>query len=143
MGFNYYNQIHLGSEWIDKHLPMFETLIMETIDADVHLQTMIRKLKMFFCYCDAANLNWYIVADETMLIARPELRKWIHRFLGRLIGISFLVPLIYYTYRTSFKTLYKLYLIFFLICFQGFIGWYMVSSGLLIEVMLVIIYMPV
>ena len=56
--------------------------------------------------------------------------EWIHRFLGRLIGISFLVPLIYYTYRTSFKTLYKLYLIFLLICFQGFIGWYMVSSGL-------------
>tara|TARA_Y100000992_G_scaffold274086_1_gene216711 strand:- start:1736 stop:2632 length:897 start_codon:yes stop_codon:yes gene_type:complete len=82
MGFNYFNQIHLGSDWIDKHLPMFETLVMETIDADVHLQTMIRKLKMFFCYCDAANLNWYIVADETMFVARPELRKWIHRFLG-------------------------------------------------------------
>ena len=56
--------------------------------------------------------------------------EWIHRFLGRLIGISFLVPLIYFTYRTSFKILLKLYLIFFLICFQGFVGWYMVSSGL-------------
>ena len=26
--------------------------------------------------------------------------------------------------------MYSLYLIFFLICIQGFIGWYMVSSGL-------------
>jgi cytochrome c oxidase assembly protein subunit 15 len=56
--------------------------------------------------------------------------EWIHRFLGRLIGISFLIPLIYFTYRTSFKVMLNLYLIFFLICFQGFIGWYMVSSGL-------------
>ena len=29
--------------------------------------------------------------------------EWIHRFLGRLIGISFLIPLIYFTYLTSFK----------------------------------------
>ena len=56
--------------------------------------------------------------------------EWIHRFLGRLIGISFLVPLVYFTYRTSFVKMINLYLIFFLICFQGFIGWYMVSSGL-------------
>ena len=56
--------------------------------------------------------------------------EWIHRFLGRLIGICFLIPLIYFTYRTNFKKMINLYFIFFLICFQGFIGWYMVSSGL-------------
>jgi len=56
--------------------------------------------------------------------------EWVHRFLGRLIGILFLLPLIFFTYMESFKKLFSLYLIFFLICFQGFIGWYMVSSGL-------------
>jgi len=56
--------------------------------------------------------------------------EWIHRFLGRLIGILFLFPLIYFTFKEGFKKLFNLYLIFFLICFQGFIGWYMVSSGL-------------
>ncbi|MDC2996051.1 COX15/CtaA family protein [Candidatus Pelagibacter sp.] len=56
--------------------------------------------------------------------------EWIHRFLGRLIGITFLIPLIYFTYRTGFKKMLNLYMIFLLICFQGFIGWYMVSSGL-------------
>ena len=56
--------------------------------------------------------------------------EWVHRFLGRLIGISFLIPLLYFTYRTNFKLMINFYLIFFLICFQGFIGWYMVSSGL-------------
>ena len=56
--------------------------------------------------------------------------EWIHRFLGRLIGLSFLIPLVYFSFKISLKKLLNLYLIFFLICFQGFIGWYMVSSGL-------------
>ena len=56
--------------------------------------------------------------------------EWIHRFLGRVVGILFLIPLIYFSFKISFKKLINLYLIFFLICFQGFIGWYMVSSGL-------------
>ncbi len=56
--------------------------------------------------------------------------EWGHRFLGRLIGIMFLVPLIYFSFKVKFKKLINFYLIFFLICFQGFIGWYMVSSGL-------------
>jgi len=56
--------------------------------------------------------------------------EWIHRFLGRLIGISFLIPLVYFSFKIQFSKLINLYIIFFLICFQGFIGWYMVSSGL-------------
>ena len=56
--------------------------------------------------------------------------EWIHRFLGRLIGIAFLIPLIFFTFKLGFIKLIKYYFIFFLICFQGFIGWYMVSSGL-------------
>jgi len=56
--------------------------------------------------------------------------EWFHRFLGRLIGILFLLPLIFFTFKESFKKLFNLYFIFILICFQGFIGWYMVSSGL-------------
>ena len=56
--------------------------------------------------------------------------EWSHRFLGRLIGISFLIPLIYFTIKINITKLLNLYLIFFLICFQGFIGWYMVKSGL-------------
>ena len=56
--------------------------------------------------------------------------EWAHRFLGRLIGICFLLPLVYFTTKSGFKNLKNFYFIFFLICFQGFIGWYMVSSGL-------------
>ena len=57
--------------------------------------------------------------------------EWAHRFLGRLIGLFFLIPLVYFTFKVSFRKLLNLYLIFFLICFQGFLGWYMVSSGLI------------
>ena len=56
--------------------------------------------------------------------------EWAHRFLGRLIGLGFLIPLIYFSFRIRFTKLLNLYFIFLLICFQGFIGWYMVSSGL-------------
>ena len=57
--------------------------------------------------------------------------EWAHRFLGRLLGISFLIPMIYFSFRIGFAKLINIYLIFFLICLQGFIGWYMVSSGLI------------
>ena len=57
--------------------------------------------------------------------------EWAHRFMGRLIGIAFLIPLIYFTFKIKFKELINFYFIFALICFQGFIGWYMVSSGLI------------
>jgi len=71
--------------------------------------------------------NYYMTINEFKIIFWWE---WIHRFLGRLIGILFLIPLIYFTFKESFKKLFNLYVIFILICFQGFIGWYMVSSGL-------------
>ena len=56
--------------------------------------------------------------------------EWIHRFLGRLIGICFLIPLIFFSFKIKVSKLKNLYFIFFLICFQGFLGWYMVKSGL-------------
>jgi len=56
--------------------------------------------------------------------------EWVHRFLGRVIGLSYLIPLIYFSLKLKISKILNLYFIFFLICFQGFIGWYMVSSGL-------------
>jgi cytochrome c oxidase assembly protein subunit 15 len=57
--------------------------------------------------------------------------EWAHRQLGRLIGLVVLVPLIFFTIKNGFWVLKKYGLIFILVCFQGFIGWYMVSSGLI------------
>jgi len=71
--------------------------------------------------------NYLMTMNEFKVIFWWE---WAHRFLGRLIGIFFFLPLLFFTLRLGIKKLYNLYLIFILICFQGFIGWYMVSSGL-------------
>ena len=51
-------------------------------------------------------------------------------FSWKINWYSFLIPLIYFSFKIKISKLLNLYLIFFLICFQGFIGWYMVSSGL-------------
>ena len=56
--------------------------------------------------------------------------EWAHRQLGRLIGLTVLLPMIYFTIKNGFWILREYSLIFILVCFQGFIGWYMVSSGL-------------
>ncbi len=72
--------------------------------------------------------NFNMTMDEFKIIFWWE---WVHRFLGRLIGLSYLIPLIYFTFKIKFKNLFNFYFIFILICFQGFIGWYMVSSGLI------------
>jgi cytochrome c oxidase assembly protein subunit 15 len=58
--------------------------------------------------------------------------EYIHRLLGRIIGLFFLIPLIYFSLKKILnnKDLFYFYSIFFLICIQGFIGWYMVKSGL-------------
>ncbi len=71
--------------------------------------------------------NYNMTLDEFKVIFWWE---WFHRFLGRLIGLFFFIPLIYFSIKTRFQNLVPLYIIFLLICFQGFIGWYMVSSGL-------------
>ena len=56
--------------------------------------------------------------------------EWAHRQLGRLIGLTVLLPLIYFTIKDGIWVVKKYGIIFLLVCFQGFLGWYMVSSGL-------------
>ncbi len=56
--------------------------------------------------------------------------EWAHRQLGRLIGLTVLLPMIYFTFKNGFWILKEYLIIFLLVCLQGFIGWYMVSSGL-------------
>ncbi len=56
--------------------------------------------------------------------------EWAHRQLGRLIGLSALIPLIYFSIKNGYFILKEYGVIFILICFQGFLGWFMVSSGL-------------
>jgi cytochrome c oxidase assembly protein subunit 15 len=58
--------------------------------------------------------------------------EYAHRLLARFIAIISIIPLIYFSIKhKGFLINYKKYFfLFFLIVFQGFIGWYMVNSGL-------------
>jgi cytochrome c oxidase assembly protein subunit 15 len=58
--------------------------------------------------------------------------EWTHRFLGRLIGATFLLPFLYFLAAGQMPRalLGRLSGIFVLGALQGFIGWYMVRSGL-------------
>ncbi len=74
-------------------------------------------------------INQNITLNEFKIIYYWE---YIHRLLGRLFGILFLIPFVYFFLKKVFTKEFnlKLLLLFFLILFQGFIGWYMVKSGL-------------
>jgi cytochrome c oxidase assembly protein subunit 15 len=58
--------------------------------------------------------------------------EWAHRFLGRIIGLAFFVPLVWFWVRGQLSASLKpkLLALLFLGGLQGFLGWYMVQSGL-------------
>ena len=74
-------------------------------------------------------INPSMTIDEFKIIFFWE---YFHRLLGRIIGLVYIIPLIIFTVKKFInkKNLLNLYFVFFLIVFQGALGWYMVESGL-------------
>ena len=77
----------------------------------------------------------YKLLNSSMSLEQYKTIYWweyIHRLLGRFIGLLYFIPLVYFSFKRVIKknSLISLYLIFILILFEGFIGWYMVKSGL-------------
>jgi len=58
--------------------------------------------------------------------------EWLHRILGRLIGMALVLPLIWYAWRRAIPAGYagRLLALAALVGLQGAIGWWMVASGL-------------
>jgi len=58
--------------------------------------------------------------------------EWLHRVIGRFIGLVFLIPFLYFlvTKQLSKPTIKKTSILLCLGAFQGVLGWYMVKSGL-------------
>lgn len=58
--------------------------------------------------------------------------EWSHRLLGRVIGMVYLLPFLYFLWRGGMAAELKrrLWLIFGLGALQGAVGWWMVASGL-------------
>jgi cytochrome c oxidase assembly protein subunit 15 len=58
--------------------------------------------------------------------------EWFHRFIGRIIGLVFIVPFFYFLLkkRIDKATLNKCFVLLGMGALQGFFGWFMVKSGL-------------
>jgi cytochrome c oxidase assembly protein subunit 15 len=58
--------------------------------------------------------------------------EWTHRLLGRVIGVAFLLPFLWFLWRGVLRAdlRLRLWLIFGLGALQGMVGWWMVASGL-------------
>lgn len=58
--------------------------------------------------------------------------EWLHRVIGRFIGIVFMIPFAYFLIRKQLtkSTIKKCLVLMLLGSFQGFLGWFMVKSGL-------------
>jgi cytochrome c oxidase assembly protein subunit 15 len=58
--------------------------------------------------------------------------EWSHRLLGRVIGIAYLLPFLWFLWRGAMSAdlRRRLWLIFGLGALQGAVGWWMVASGL-------------
>ncbi len=94
--------------------------------------THIEWIRVFELYM---NTPEYILKNKGMSLNDfKEIFFWeyFHRLWGRLIGIVFIIPLLFFIIikKIPKSVLSKLFLILFLGGLQGFIGWWMVKSGL-------------
>ena len=92
--------------------------------------------KYFLLY---KNTTQFAVLNPSMTIGEFKIIfywEYFHRVLGRIIGIFFLLPLIYFHIKQKIhkNLLLPCYTILLLIITQGVVGWYMVKSGLVNDV---------
>lgn len=80
-------------------------------------------------YPEYQKLNYGMSLEEFKDIYFWE---WIHRVIGRFIGLVFILPFLYFLIKKqlSTSTIKKAIVLLFMGGFQGFLGWYMVKSGL-------------
>src|SRR6185437_370965 len=77
----------------------------------------------------------YIREHQGMTLAQFQFIyrwEWTHRLLGRLIGFVFLLPFLFFAWTGAIgrRDVPRMVLLFALGALQGFVGWWMVESGL-------------
>lgn len=92
-------------------------------------QEWLEAFELYKKYPEYQKLNYHFGLEEFKDIYFWE---YLHRVFGRFIGIVFIIPFLYFlfTKQLSSKTIKKSIILLFLGGFQGFLGWYMVKSGL-------------
>jgi len=92
--------------------------------------------KWLFYFDEYKKIPEYIEINYNMTLSEFKVIyywEYGHRILARLIGLFSIIPMIYlfFKFKKERKNIFKYSLIFILICVQGFVGWFMVSSGLI------------
>ena len=92
--------------------------------------------KWLFYFDEYKKIPEYIEINYNMTLSEFKVIyywEYGHRILARLIGLFSIIPMIYlfFKFKKERKNISKYSVIFILICVQGFIGWFMVSSGLI------------
>jgi heme a synthase len=113
---------HSGLSMVEWHLfmgsipPLNETDWLSTF-AKYQQFPEFQELNYNFTITDFKSIFWW---------------EYLHRMIGRLLGIVFVVPFIYFLIKKKLDaTLIKQSIVMFSMGgFQGFLGWFMVKSGL-------------
>ena len=92
--------------------------------------------KWLFYFDEYKKIPEYIEINYNMTLSEFKVIyywEYGHRILARLIGLFSIIPMIYlfFKFKKERKNIFKYSIIFILICVQGFVGWFMVSSGLI------------
>lgn len=89
----------------------------------------VQEFELYKQYPEYQKLHYHFELEDFKQIYFWE---WLHRVIGRLIGIVFIIPFLYFlvTKQLTSSTIKKSLVLLFLGAFQGFLGWYMVKSGL-------------
>lgn len=92
-------------------------------------EAWIREFEKYQTSPEFKEVNFHFTVEEFKSIFWWE---YIHRLLGRLVGVVFLIPFIIFWIRGYFSKpmIRKLLVVFLLGGLQGFLGWFMVKSGL-------------
>lgn len=92
-------------------------------------QQWVEKFEDYKQFPEYQQVNFHFTLEEFKAIFFWE---WLHRLLGRLLGVVFIIPYFYFIIKKQFskKLFGQTTILLSLGALQGFIGWWMVESGL-------------
>lgn len=116
---------HSGLSMVEWHL--FMGSIPPLTQAD-----WVETFEKYQQFPEFKELNYQFTVEDFKSIFWWE---YIHRMIGRLLGLVFLIPFLYFliTKQLSKALIKKCLIMFCMGGFQGFLGWFMVKSGLVSE----------
>jgi len=93
-------------------------------------QDWIETFNQYKQFPEYQEVNFMFTLEEFKSIFFWE---YLHRLIGRILGIIFIIPFVYFLIRKKIagKLIRQSVLILFMGAFQGFLGWWMVKSGLI------------